>query len=121
LGIVALAASCQTQGLDAHSRRPVRLDDERAPQFLHNHEHIDRAAAKAALRFRHRQRGEAEFGEAGPVRVRHARFGSHDRLARLEAVALLQIAAQCVGELLLFVVEVEVHAPLLKCPESSAR
>ena len=40
----------------------------------------------------------------------------HDRLARFEPVALVEIAAQRVGELLLFVVEIEVHAPLLTSP-----
>ena len=111
----------EPQRFDAHGRRPIRLDDERAPELLHHDEHVDRTAIEAALRFGNRQREQTEFGERAPMLFIDARLRRDDLLPRIERICLVEITAQRIAELLLFIAESKVHAPLLKVPESSAR
>jgi hypothetical protein len=125
-GIFALRRTCRAcrtcnpQCLDAHSRRPIRLNHESAAQFLHHHQHIDRTAIEAALFFRHRQCCQAEFRKRRPMRIRYARVRIHDSLARFETVVLVEVTAQRVGELLLFVGKSEVHRCLLSMGVSAS-
>jgi hypothetical protein len=58
----------------------VRLDHQAAAQLLHHDEHVDGVAVEAAVRFRHRQRRQAQFGQRGPGPVRGA--GAESTIAR---------------------------------------
>ncbi len=107
--VLAVGRARDAQRLDPDRRRPIRLDDERAPELLRRDQHVDRAAAEAAVRLGHGQRGQAQLGERAPLLVANARVRMDDRAPRVEAVALVEIAAQRMGELLLFFAESEVH------------
>jgi hypothetical protein len=98
----------------------VRLHHQAAAQFLLHHHHVDGRARETALRFGHRQRGQAQFDQRAPGLLAVAGVGLDVLLARFEVVALLDKTADRVGQLLLFVAEIEVHvACLLTAPESS--
>ncbi|MNM79624.1 hypothetical protein D3C81_915620 [compost metagenome] len=115
-----LLAAGQAQRIGTHHGGEVRLHHQAAAQFLLHHHHVERLAREAALRFRHRQRGQAQFDQRAPGALAVTSLGLDVFLARLEVVALVDEAADGVGQLLLFVAEIEVHvACLLTAPESS--
>ncbi|MNR02902.1 hypothetical protein D3C85_1187720 [compost metagenome] len=87
----------------------VRLHHQATAQFLLHHHHVDGRAREAALRFRYRQRGQAQFDQRAPGALAVTSLGLDVFLARLEVVALVDEAADGVGQLLLFVAEIEVH------------
>ena len=105
-------ATCELQRLGAQHGRLIRLDDQPSTQFLHDHQQVHRTAVETALCFGHGQRSQTQFGQRIPMGLGHPFRRVHHLLARLKTVVLVDEAAHCIGQLLLFVGEREIHVCL---------
>jgi hypothetical protein len=95
-----------------HESLGQRLHHQTAAQLLHDHHHIDRALAQAAILLGHGEGRQAQLGQLVPDLAREAAlFGN--ALAALEGIALVHPAGHGIAQLLLVVGKIEIHICLL--------
>ena len=103
------AAARQQPAAQAHGVEQ-RLHHQGLAAGFHRGHQVDRAATEAAIGLGQGDGGQTHLGKGRPHRIAGAVSRVEDGLALLEAVLLRQVFLQAVGQLLLLVAVVEVHA-----------